>query len=231
MPQLRSKLTPEEKNPEQLKIPERVQKIIDIYDKNHVEYPWKEEDRIEQIFEYRRSQKPDSYKYRITAIYRGIDARREKEYYFYAKKGKVINDNGVVEDGPTLTYGYAVEEQTEVRFEPRVNAKVPVKIRENPVYFFKWDPVEVKKLLDGSEEPCTEFTIGTIGTTGQGDIMLKDVKAIRNEREFLEGSFDDLIVLSDSGQTSRAGDGSLKLVQEARQELQSKSKEKIKAKL
>ena len=35
-------------------IPDRVQKLIDLYKKNHVEYPWTTDDKKnEQIFEYR----------------------------------------------------------------------------------------------------------------------------------------------------------------------------------
>jgi hypothetical protein len=40
--------------PYEIIIPDRVQKLIDLYKKNHVEYPWTTEDKKnEQIFEYR----------------------------------------------------------------------------------------------------------------------------------------------------------------------------------
>lgn len=38
--------------------PERVQKMIDLYAKNHVQYELTEEDKQERIFEYRRSLRP-----------------------------------------------------------------------------------------------------------------------------------------------------------------------------
>ena len=54
-------------------IPERVQKLIDLYRKNHIDYPWDAEDVNEQIFEYRRSLKSSSYTYNLEAIYRVRD--------------------------------------------------------------------------------------------------------------------------------------------------------------
>ncbi|MGA7603431.1 MAG: hypothetical protein WBM37_12405 [Nitrososphaeraceae archaeon] len=54
-------------------MPERVQKLIDLHHKNHIEYVWTEEDRNEQIFDYRRSLKSSSYTYDIQAIYRVRD--------------------------------------------------------------------------------------------------------------------------------------------------------------
>ncbi|HKG87458.1 MAG TPA: hypothetical protein VKA95_03965 [Nitrososphaeraceae archaeon] len=54
-------------------IPERVQKLIDLYRKNHVEYPWSQEEKYEQIFEYRRSLRPNTYRYNVEAVYRVRD--------------------------------------------------------------------------------------------------------------------------------------------------------------
>jgi hypothetical protein len=71
-------------------IPYGVQKLIDLYAKNHVEYPWSEEDRQEQTFEDRRTLKPEIYD--IEAVYRVRDARdKSKDYYFYRKKGSIEN--------------------------------------------------------------------------------------------------------------------------------------------
>lgn len=74
-------------------IPERVQKLVDLYRKNHIDYPWDAEDLNEQLFEYRRIVKPSSYTYNLEAIYRVRDPYDKKnEYYFYQKKGRVLND-------------------------------------------------------------------------------------------------------------------------------------------
>ena len=43
----------------------RVQKLIDLYRKNHVEYPWTQEDKNEQIFDFRKTLRPDTYRYNI----------------------------------------------------------------------------------------------------------------------------------------------------------------------
>lgn len=72
-------------------MPERVQKLIDLYHKNKIEYIWTEEDRNEQIFDYRKGL---IYTYDLEAIYRVRDPYDKKnEYYFYQKKGRVLNDN------------------------------------------------------------------------------------------------------------------------------------------
>lgn len=82
-------LTQEDKEEPYVRIiPKRVQKIIDLYRKNHVEYPWTQEDKNEQIFEYRKSLRPNTYGYNIESIYRLRDPfDKSKEYYFYQKKG------------------------------------------------------------------------------------------------------------------------------------------------
>ncbi|MGI0002091.1 MAG: hypothetical protein ACRD42_03320 [Nitrososphaeraceae archaeon] len=181
-------------------IPDRVQKLIDLYAKNHVEYPWSQEDRQEQIFEYRRTLKPETYKYEIEAVYRVRDARdRSKEYYFYQKKGSVENDNGNTEFTNSMTYGYAVELEHELKWNYRIKSKEPVRMRSNPTCFFKWDKDEVKKLLNGSEKSCLNFYIGVAGTTGQGNNPATEVLTVKDQSDYVEGDFEDLVILNKSG--------------------------------
>ena len=71
---------------------------------------WTAEDVNEQIFEYRRSLKCSSYTYNLEAIYRVRDPYDKKnEYYFYQKKGRVLNDNDDPEYSNSHTYGFAIE--------------------------------------------------------------------------------------------------------------------------
>ena len=44
-------------------IPDRVKRLIELHHKNHIEYNWDQEDKNEQIFEYRRSLRPTTYSY------------------------------------------------------------------------------------------------------------------------------------------------------------------------
>jgi hypothetical protein len=53
--------------------PERVKSLMEIYRRNHIEYPWTEEDRNEQIFDYRIGLKSTTYTYVLEAIYRVRD--------------------------------------------------------------------------------------------------------------------------------------------------------------
>src|SRR5215204_1125254 len=186
-------LTQEDKEEPYVRIiPERVQKLIDLYRKNHVEYPWTQEDKNEQIFDYRKTLRPDTYRYNIESIYRVRDPiDKSKEFYFYQKKGKILNQNDDKEYSNSLTYGFAVEPECELRWNPRIKSKEPVKIKDNPIYFSKWDKKEVAKLLAQSEEPCFNFYIGTAGRKGNKD-SVTNVMAVKNIEDFLDGSFEHL---------------------------------------
>ena len=125
-------------------MPERVQKLIDLHHKNKIEYNWTEEDRNEQKFEYRKGLMPASYTYLLEAIYRVRDPYdKSKEYYFYQKKGRVLNDKDDPEYSNSLTYGIAIEPIHELRWNPKTKRKEPFKLRDDPVYFFRWDKKEV----------------------------------------------------------------------------------------
>jgi hypothetical protein len=85
-------------NPEESITPDRVKKLIDLYKKNHYHYPWTHEDKNERTFEYRKSLRPNTYQYRVEAIYRVRDPiDKSKEYYFYQKKGRILNQNDDME--------------------------------------------------------------------------------------------------------------------------------------
>jgi hypothetical protein len=209
-------------------MPERVQKLIDLHHKNKIEYNWSEEDRNEQIFDYRKGLKPSSYTYNLEAIYRVRDPYdRSKEYYFYQKKGRVLNDNDDPEYSNSLTYGFAIEPVHELRWNPKVKRKGPFKLRDDPVYFFKWDKKEVAKLLAQSDEPCMNFHIGIASRKGQGGgSRARDIFTVKNKQDFIEGSFDDLIVLNKSG-LMVTEESTLHLVEKAKKKLEDRAVEKV----
>lgn len=182
-------------------IPDRVKRKIDLHHKNHIEYNWDQEDRNEQIFEYRKTLRPNTYSYNIEAIYRIRDPNdKSKEYYFYQKKGKVLNEKDEPEYTNSLTYGYCVEPVHELKYNPKIKQKEPSKIRDNPIYFYEWNPKEVKKLLDGSEIPCNNLYIGLGRSKGQGSLgPVNDVFTVKNKDDWLEGRFDDLLLLNRAG--------------------------------
>lgn len=202
MPRFKSTLTPEERAPQTLIIPNRVQKIIDLYNKNNVEYPWTQEDRDDQTFEYKKSRRLDTYKYNIARIDRVRNFRGTEEFYFYQMKQSVINDNDVRDESRELTYGFAAEPETKLDYEPRINAKEPKFQRYNPTYFFKWNKEEVRALLEGSDEPCKNFCIGDMGEKGQGQSSAsRNVLQLTHrmaEKDFIEGDFDDLVLVAKS---------------------------------
>ena len=122
-------------------IPDRVQKLVELYKKNYIVYPWSREDEDEQIFEYSKTLRPSTYSYSIQSIYRVRDpANKSKEYYFYQKKGKVLNEKDEPEYSNSLTYGYCIEPVHELRYNPKVKRKEAFKIRDDPTYFFQWNP-------------------------------------------------------------------------------------------
>jgi hypothetical protein len=209
-------------------IPDRVQKLIDLYKKNYVEYPWTTEDKNERIFEYRKSLRPETYRYNIQSIYRVRDPiDRSKEFHFYLKKGEILNQNDDTEYSNSLMYGFAIEPECELRWNPRIKSKEPIKIRDNPIYFFKWDKKEVAKLLAQSDEPCMNFYIGIASRKGQGGgSPARDILTVRNKKDFLEGSFDDLIILNKSG-LMVTEESTLHLVEKAKKKLEDRAVEKV----
>ena len=223
---LKSNLSPEDRQPEKLVIPDRVQRFIDLWDKNHVEYQLTQQDEQERVVEYWKGIRPETYRYRVTRIDRVRDERSKKEYYFYNKDATVLNENGIETNTPTLTYGYGVEIETKLDIEPRTQTKEPKQVRKSPTYFFEWNPKEVKTLLDGSDEPCSEFYIGYTGKKGQGDTMIEGRPyQIRFQKNFLDGKFEELLMLAKSGKEE--DEDALLLVKEVRAEMNKKTKEEL----
>ncbi len=124
---------------------------------------WTDRNKSSNIEEVRKA---ETYKYDIDAIYRVRDASdKSKEYYFYQKKGRVENDNGDIETTNSLTYGYVVEKEHELKWNQVNKCKEPVRMRDNPTYLLKCYKDEVLKLLEGSEKSCFNFYLGTAVTT------------------------------------------------------------------
>jgi lipoate synthase len=170
--------------------------------------------------------RPDTYNYNIESIYRVRDPiDKSKEFYFYQKKGKISNQNDDPEYTNSHTYGFAVEPECELRWNPKIKSKEPVKIKDNLIYFFKWDKKEVAKLLAQSEEPCFNFYIGTAGRKGNKD-SVADVMAVKNKHDLLDGSFEDLVILNKSG-LMVTEESTLHLVEKAKKKLEDKAVEKV----
>jgi hypothetical protein len=165
----------------------------------------------------------------VEAIYRVRDSiDKSKEYYFYQKKGLILNQNDDTEYTNSLTEGFAVEPRSELRWDPKIKSKTPVKLLDNPVYFFKWDKKEVKKLLDNADphEPCMNFYIGTAGRKGEGINSVTNVMTIKNKQDFLDGSFDDLVILNKSGMMM-IDESSLHLVEKAKKKIEEQAVSKV----
>jgi hypothetical protein len=227
MARLKSKLTKEEQNPQSTIIPERVRKIVDVYSNNNIEYTWSEEDKNEQLLEFRRKLRPDTHKYIINRIDRVRDpTNRKKEYYFYQADNKALNQNDVTERSGNLTYGFFIEIVTELQWNDQQRIKQPVELRKDPIYLYDWNPKEVRKLLDGSDIPCLNFYIGTADRKGQPQMGINDVKAIHNQDDFINGTFDDLVIAN----KLNIGDentSALPVIQQARQDLEKKEIDRV----
>jgi hypothetical protein len=211
-------------------IPDRVKRLIDLHHKNHVQFDWDQESKNERIFEYRRTLKPNTYSYAIEAIYRVRDPNnKSKEYYFYQQKAKVLNDDDEPEYSNSLTYGFAVEPVHELRYNDQAKRKEPVKIRTDPVYFFEWNKKEVSKLLEKSEIPCSNLYIGIAYGKGEGNLGLaKDILTVKYKDDFLNGSFDDLMLLNRAGIMS-VESSTLSMIDKARSKFEEEYLKKIAA--
>jgi hypothetical protein len=91
----------------------------------------------------------------------------------------------------------------------------------------KWDKKEVQKLLDKSEIPCTNLYIATGFTRGQGSLgPVKDVLAIKNKEDFLNGDFDQLMLLNKAGMMT-IENSTLHLINKARDRFEEEQLKKI----
>lgn len=228
MAKYKSALTPEQSNPQEAIIPERVAKLQELFKKNNIVYELDQADKAEQLFEFRRQMRPNTYQYNVYAVYRVRDqSDRKKEYYFYAKEGYCLNQNGGTERSGTHIYGYAIEPEHETQYNDRLQRMEPKRKQDNPTYFLKWDKKEVQKLLEGSRDPCLNLYIGDAerkGQASQGGII--KAKRIKNMNDYLNGNFDDLLIIDKSGIGDEATE-SLQNVEEARKRIHQITMEKL----
>jgi hypothetical protein len=89
---------------------------------------------------------------------------------------------------------------------------------ENPTYFFKWNPKEVKKLLKESDAPCTNFYIGICAGKGHATTFpaANYVMTIKYLDDWLYGDFDTLMLLNKAGVISSEV-STLKMVEQAKE--------------
>jgi hypothetical protein len=139
-----------------------------------------------------------------------------------------LNQNDDVEYSNSLTYGFSVEPECILKYNERIKSKEPVKIGDNPTYFLKWNKEEVRELLESADpnEPCMNFYIGTAGRRREAYNPAVDIMAVKNKRDFLEGDFDDLVVLNKSGMMLTE-ESSLHLVEKAKKKLEERSVERV----
>jgi hypothetical protein len=76
------------------------------------------------------------------------------------RKGLVLMIIMTLKEVVSLTYGFAIERVHELRWNPKTKRKEPFKLRDDPVYFYRWNKKEVQQLLDGSTTPCPNLYIG-----------------------------------------------------------------------
>ena len=128
-----------------------------------------------------------------------------------------------------MTYGYAVEHVHELRYNPKNKRKEPFKIRDDPVYFFEWNRKGVAKLLEKSEIPCINLYIGTGYSKGQGTLGLAtDIHSVKFRDDFLNGNFDDLLLLNKAGIMS-AEHSTLGMIDKARSKFEEEHLKRIAA--
>lgn len=70
------------------------------------------------------------------------------------------------------------------------------------------------------------YYVGFAGSTGQGGSAATNILAVQDVTDFLDGDFEDLVILNKSGMMNPFGP-SLPLVKKARKKLEDKALEKI----
>jgi hypothetical protein len=198
------RFTDEEQKQEDL--PHRVKILIDDYIRAgklvnpnlRLDYQLQTIDYHEKIFDNICSQKPKSLKIMVTSMYR-VKTLQNEEFYFYAAT-KTCNPmlNQPAEPFSYEYYGYHKRPVVSVRWEESAQKAVPKITSYTQGYELKWDKEEVRRLLDSSSIPCTNFYVGSAGRTANDPIDDHPYQVF-NTKDFLEGSIDDLIDLGRFG--------------------------------
>jgi hypothetical protein len=215
----------EEQENQPLKWPERVQILFDEYKKAsreaskttgrkiRLDYMPETLDYLEKLFDDRAREKPDSLKVTIHAIYR-VKNKNNEEFYFYAATKTC--KNALNQDVPPFSYeryGYHKQPVIKMQWKEAKEGTEPAVTGFKHGFELKWDKEEVKKLLDSSSFPCTQFYVGSVGETTTEIISGRHYQ-IQNREDFLNGSFEDLMDLGRLGISYR--EESLYLIPAAR---------------
>ena len=212
----------EEKDPaEKIPVPKRISILIDAYldagkkvDKSiRMHYSPETIDNLESIFEQRVRARPDTLKILITAIYRV--KHDNKEYYFYnitrTCKDALNHANRFSYDG----YGHHRTPVITMRWKEGIEKSEPTVTGYEHGFELPWNKSEVKKLLDSSVVICEYFYVGNSGFLASEPVA-SPYYQIQSSKDWLEGSFEDLMDLGRLGLSYK--EPSLYLVDPARKQ-------------
>lgn len=186
--------------------PKRVQILVDDYltqgrkvDKNiRMDYRPETVDYLEKIFEDRVRDKPQTLKTTINAVYR-VRTSRADEFYYYAANKTCDNALGQpVEPFSYEHYGFHKSPIVRLQWNEQRAINEPRVVGYTSSYELKWNKQEVKKLLDDSFIPCENFYVGRAGQNANEPIESHRYQ-IRNQTDFVDGSFEDLMGLGQFG--------------------------------
>ena len=86
---------------------------------------------------------------------------------------------------------------------------------------------KLQNCLHNQMSPCMNFYTGIASRKGQGGgSPARDILTVKNKQDFLEGSFDDLIILNKSG-LMVTEESTLHLVGKAKKKLEDRAVEKV----
>ena len=212
----------EEKDPaEKILLPKRISILIDAYldagkkiDKNlRMHYDLETIDNQESIFEQKLRMNPNSLKILISAIYR---VKHDNiEYYLYNMtrtcKNKLNNFERFSYDG----YGHHSTPKITMRWNETIQKSEPTVTGYEHGFELPWNKSEVKKLLDSSVVICEYFYVGNSGFLASEPVA-SPYYQIQSSKDWLEGSFEDLMDLGRLGLSYK--EPSLYLVNPARKQ-------------
>ena len=212
----------EEKDPaEKIPLPKRVSILIDAYldagkkvDKSiRMHYDLETIDRHESIFEQKSRMNPNSLKILISAVYR-VKHDQQEWYMFNATKtckNKLNNPEIFSYQG----YGHHLIPKITMRWNETTQKSEPTVTGYEHGFELPWNKSEVKKLLDSSTISCEYFYVGNSGVLASEPIA-SPYYQIQSSKDWLEGSFEDLMDLGRLGLSYK--EPSLYLVNPARKQ-------------
>jgi hypothetical protein len=182
----------EKKSEYRLPYSDRMQNIIDEYTAVNATYELSDAEKRYEMFLQRKEKfiNNNSYVLDVTRVHRIQVPNSKTEYYTYNVYEEIQDDNFKVykvnnKFGIHSTPLAAIERNAYGEIE-----KIDIN-KWKVTYELPWNPDEVRKLLESSRTPCTQFAVCKGNLFGR-TAMISETRTVFNQEDLLNYKFEDL---------------------------------------